>query len=259
MLPFKRILFPVDFSGPSVGAARYVEAFAGRFDADLTLLHVDWPQYNDPLPSGPGDKRDHLDKFLTKEFEYFRVRRLVVKGEPAETILQVAREEHSDLIMMPTLGMGGFRRFLLGSVTAKILHDADCPVWTGVHLENAPPLDKIEFHNILCAVNLDQHGRTVLQGASEFAEEYRAGLTVVHVTADSDARSEVEEILRAVKIKASVVVEAGEVSQAVASVAARIRADLLVIGRSPSPGIFGRLRTHAYPIIRQSPCPVISL
>jgi len=40
--------------------------------------------------------------------------------------------------MMPTHGLGGFRRFLLGSVTAKVLHDADCPVWTGVHLERAP-------------------------------------------------------------------------------------------------------------------------
>lgn len=259
MLPFKRILFPVDFSEHSVGAARYVEAFTGRFDADLTLLHVDWPQYNDPLPMGPGDKRDHLNRFLAKEFEYFRVKRLVVQGEPALMILEVARKERSDLIMMPTLGMGGFRRFLLGSVTAKVLHDADCPVWTGVHLENAPPLEKIEFRNILCAVNLDAHARKVLQGAAEFAEEYRAGLTVLHVSSDSRARSQVEQMLGAMEMKPTVVVEAGEVSNVVAAVAARVRADLLVIGRSPAPGIFGRLRTHAYPIIRQSPCPVISL
>ena len=259
MLPFKRILFPVDYSEHSVGAARYVEAFTGRFDADLTLLHVDWPQYNDPLPSGPGDKRDQLDRFLAKEFGYFRVRRMVVKGEPASVIVEVARREHSDLIMMPTLGMGGFRRFLLGSVTAKVLHDADCPVWTGVHLENAPPLEKIEFHNLLCAINLDTHGRIVLAGASELAEEYRAGLTIVHVTSDPHGRAHVEELLQAAGIQASIVVEPGEVSSVVAAVAGRIRADLMVIGRSPQPGIFGRLRTHAYPIIRQSPCPVISV
>jgi nucleotide-binding universal stress UspA family protein len=257
VLPFKRILFPVDFSDHSVGAARYVETFAGRFDADLTMLHVDWPQYNDPLPSG--SKVDQLNGFLAKEFEYFRVRRIIVKGEPATVILDVARTEHSDLIMMPTLGMGAFRRFLLGSVTAKVLHDADCPVWTGVHLENAPPLEKIEIHNIVCAINLDNHARLVLKGASELADEYRAGLTVIHVTPDSHGAAPLEEMLRSMKIKASIVAEPGEVSQVVAGVAARVHADLLVIGRSPDPGMFGRLRTHAYPIIRQSPCPVISL
>jgi len=259
VLPFKRILFPIDYSGHSVGAARYVEAFTGRFDADLIMLNIDWPQYNDPLPSGPESKGDELAGFLAKEFEYFRVRRLVVKGEPASVIVDVARSEHSDLIMMPTLGMGAFRRFLLGSVTAKVLHDADCPVWTGVHLENAPPLEKIEFHSILCAVNLDAHARTVLAGASELAEEYRAGLSVAHVSADPQARAEVEEMLRTMHIKASIVVESGEVSHVVAGVAGRVRAALLVIGRSPQPGMFGRLRTHAYPIIRQSPCPVISV
>jgi hypothetical protein len=42
-------------------------------------------------------------------------------------------------------------------------------------------------------------------------------------------------------------------------IAAEVHADLLVIGRNPAPGILGRLRTHAYSIIRQSPCPVLSV
>jgi hypothetical protein len=51
MLPFKNILFPVDFSEHSCGAARYVEAFAGRFESELTLLHViEPPKYNDLRP-----------------------------------------------------------------------------------------------------------------------------------------------------------------------------------------------------------------
>ena len=40
MLPFKKILFPVDFSEHSIGAARYVETFAGRFDASVTMLNI---------------------------------------------------------------------------------------------------------------------------------------------------------------------------------------------------------------------------
>jgi nucleotide-binding universal stress UspA family protein len=257
MLPFKRILFPIDFSAQSIGAARYVEAFAGRFDADLTLLHVmDLPNYNDLRPQSPAQKRAHLHSFLARELEYFRVERISAEGDPAAGILRVAREKNADLIMMPTHGHGPFRRFLLGSVTAKVLHDADCPVWTGVHLESAPPLEKIELRRLLCAVNVEPHASVVLAGAAELASEYRAELTVLNV---SDRSAEAREYISKLAGNAAVIVEKGEVPEVVASTAARVSADLLVIGRSPSPGVFGRLRTHAYPIIRQSPCPVISV
>jgi nucleotide-binding universal stress UspA family protein len=260
MLPFKRILFPVDFSAQAVGAARYAEAFAGRFDADITLLHViDLPHYNDLTPDSPAQKRARLKSFLATELEYFRVQRITAEGDPSANILRIAREQKSDLIMMPTHGHGPFRRFLIGSVTAKVLHDADCPVWTGVHLESAPPLEKIELHRVLCAVNLDPHCAKVLAGATELASEYRAELTVLHVPTARDSTAEAREFISKISSGAEIVVEAGEVPDVVAKVAGRVRADLVVIGRSPSPGVFGRLRTHAYPIIRQTPCPVISV
>lgn len=261
MLPFKRILFPVDFSAQSIGAARYVEAFTGRFDADLTLLHViDLPHYNDLLPQSPAEKRARLQSFLGTELEYFRVERIPAEGDAAQNILRVAREKQTDLIMMPTHGLGPFRKFLLGSVTAKILHDADCPVWTGVHLESAPPLEKIEIHKLLCAVNLEPHSSTVLECAREFAAEYRAELTILHVVNSSQEAMKARERLASLAgTEATLLVEAGEVPAVVSATARRVAADLLVIGRSASPGVFGRLRTHSYPIIRESPCPVISV
>ncbi len=256
MLPFQRILFPVDFSPQSVGAARYVEAIAGRFQSELILLHViSVSNYTDVKPQSPSEHRAHLQSFLDKELEYFRVERVAAEGDPAQNILRVARERRVDLIMMPSHGHGPFRRFLLGSVTAKVLHDADCPVWTGVHLESAPPLEKIEVRRLLCAVNLDAHGRTVLAGASELAAEYQADLIVLHVGSE-DSRAKLEAMTGGT---APILIESGEVSTTVASVAQKTGADLLIIGRSASPGVFGRLRTHAYPIIRQSPCPVISI
>jgi nucleotide-binding universal stress UspA family protein len=263
MLPFKRILFPVDFSQQSIGAAHYVEALTGRFDAQLTLLHViEPPNYNDTLMDRSAQRKHRMDGFLAKELAYFKVERVVAEGDPATNILKIATAKQADVIMMPTHGHGAFRRFLLGSVTAKVLHDADCPVWTGVHLEQAPPLDKLEFRNFLCAVNLDAHGKKVFESALEFADEYRAHLTVVHAAGSEgvgEARRRLEELMAPSGGKASIVVEPGEVAHLVANTASRIPADMLLIGRSPSPGVFGRLRTHAYPIIRQSPCPVISV
>jgi len=265
MLPFKKILFPIDYSDHSFGAARYVEAFAGRFDAEVVMLHsIDFPHYNDALAEiSPERQRARLETFLAKEFEYFRVERITVRGDAARSILKVASENRCDLIMMPTHGLGGFRRFLLGSVTAKILHDADCPVWTGVHLEKAPPLEKIEFRNFVCAVNSESYANKVLEAAAELANEYRAKLTVVHAIAPGEAaaaaRHEIEHAVRPVTPESEIVVEAGEVPVVVAAEAARRNSDLLIIGRGPAPGVFGRLREHSYPIIRQSPCPVISI
>ncbi len=265
MLPFKKILFPVDYSDHAAGAARYVEAFAGRFNAEVVMLHsVDHPHYNDALVDiSPIRKREQLDSFLEQEFKYVRVDRVIQRGDPARSILQTAAEKKCDLIMMPTHGLGGFRRFLLGSVTAKILHDADCPVWTGAHLEAAPPLEKIEFHTFLCAVSSESYAQKVLAAAVEFANEYRAKLVVVHATGAvenaSHSRKEIEKAVAAAGADAEIVIGRGEVPAVVAAEAVRHRADLLIIGRSPAPGVFGRLRAHSYPIIRQSPCPVISV
>jgi nucleotide-binding universal stress UspA family protein len=56
-----------------------------------------------------------------------------------------------------------------------------------------------------------------------------------------------------------VIMAAGEIPQAVCREAERLNAGLLVIGRSPQSGIFGRLPTNAYAIVRDSPCPVVSV
>src|SRR5690606_2931362 len=95
--------------------------------------------------------RATLDSFLAEELKYVQVSRRHETGDAARTIIRVAEEENVDLIMMPTQGYGAFRRFLLGSVTAKVLHDASCAVWTGVHMEDAPPLEAITIRSVLCA------------------------------------------------------------------------------------------------------------
>ena len=78
--------------------------------------------------------RREIEGFLADELSGLNVRRLVLEGDPARQIVEFAHREHTDIIAMPTHGYGPFRRFILGSNTAKVLHDADCAVWTGVHL-----------------------------------------------------------------------------------------------------------------------------
>src|SRR5215470_72419 len=104
-----------------------------------------------------------------------------MRGDPAQQIVDFAHSGKFDLIMMPTHGYGRFRRFIIGSVVAKVLHDADCPVWTGVHMETVPRLEDIAFRQIVCAIDLDDApGCRALRWGAQFAAEFGAALTIVH-------------------------------------------------------------------------------
>jgi nucleotide-binding universal stress UspA family protein len=273
MFQMKRILFPVDFSPRARGAVAYVEALAGRFDAEVILLHaIEPPTYNSSLGDEPLLQPEEFDKFFGADLKYLRVQRLIEHGEVAQKIVECAAGYSVDLIMMPTQGLGTFRRLILGSSTTKVLHDADCPVWTGVHLENSPPLEAISCRKMVCAVDLKESSTRVLDWARHLAEEYQAELTLLHVTPESDSRttreetlaqtavrSKLENLLKAAGGHAVIRVERGQPAKTVACVAGETGADLLVIGRRAALGAAGRLEMTAYAIIRQSPCPVVSV
>lgn len=267
MFPPKKILFPVDFSENCIAAARMVETFAGHFQSEITLLHAREPAtYNELMPDMQEIRR-RLDNFLAPEMKYFDLKRVLVRGNAAAAIIEQSARDGSDLIMLPTHGFGHFRRFLIGSVAAKVLHDARCPVWTSVHIERIPQLEEIKFRNVLCAVDFGRQTCAALRYAAQFARHFEANLTVLHVATgaaasemDMDtAESSLEELLRDQQLHADIQIIDDEVPPAVRKMAEALRADLVVIGRSTDDGMLGRLRTNAYSIIRQSPCPVISV
>jgi nucleotide-binding universal stress UspA family protein len=128
--------------------APYVEGMARRYGARVTMLHAlelpivsysDGPVYSAmDFQSMIDDGKQRVESFLKSEFQDIPTTRLMLEGEPAWRIAEYAEKETVDLIMMPTHGYGPFRRFLLGSVTAKVLHDVKCPVWTSAHRPKDP-------------------------------------------------------------------------------------------------------------------------
>jgi nucleotide-binding universal stress UspA family protein len=74
-----------------------------------------------------------------------------------------------------------------------------------------------------------------------------------------NAKERVQAVKDCVGSSAEISVVAEDVAYAVCGAAGREKADLVVIGRSVAEGVLGRLRANAYSIIRQSPCPVISV
>jgi nucleotide-binding universal stress UspA family protein len=291
MLSLSKIIAPVDFSERSPGAARYAGRLACHFHSELTLLHVldagayDVSAYEfTGLVAGalPAERRSEaealLANFLPGEFRNMNVRQIVLSGDPAGEIVEFAHSERASLIVIPTHGYGPFRRFILGSVAAKILHDADCPVFTGVHIPDASPDDMRSFRKILCAVDFCPQSEKALKWASDFAGEFQAQLTVAHITPSLEgktseyfdptwrdclaqsAREKIEEMQKRAGSNATVFIEdSNSIPQAVSAAASQLEADLVVIGRAASRGVLGRLRTNAYSIIRQSSCPVVSV
>jgi nucleotide-binding universal stress UspA family protein len=275
MFPPKKILFPVDFSERCASAARMVEVFAGRFQAELTLLHVLQPlTYNDIPVDAAGIAEEKLGSFMVQELKHFDVRRVMIEGEPAAQIVDYAHQHGFGLIMLPTHGYGTFRRMVVGSVTQQVLRAASCPVWTGVHMEHVPRLEDIGFHRVVCAIDLGAQSCPTATWAKKFAGEFGAELAFVHAIPEAKqpsfpdqshedliqkATGDILKMQACTGAQGHVFVVGDDVPSGVCTCAARERADLLVIGRGVHDDVMGRLRGNAYSIIRQSPCPVVSV
>lgn len=282
----KNILFPVDFSDRTCNAASFVADYLKRFGAKATILHVVEPvpyaAYADAVPVGldldalQDDARAYLNRSLVREFANLPVDRVVEVGFAADVITKFAQADSADLIMMPSHGYGPFRSFLLGSITAKVLHDAHCPVWTATHTEESASKEHLACKQVLCAVDSSDKSLPLLKWAAGFASEAGAGLRVIHVLARPSnwvehidhaseqemrrrARGEVEKLLAAAGVEAPICIAVGEVASTLRREAISHRIDTVVIGRGILHERFGRLRAHSYEIIRTAPCPVISV
>jgi nucleotide-binding universal stress UspA family protein len=291
MLPFRKILFPVDYSAPCQAVIPYVREMARHFSAELTVCHAYAPLaaiasselvVTDPELQAKAHAReqDRLRQFaghnFGQDFPGQEVEAMVQLGEPGSVIDSVAREQRADLVMLATQGHGPIRRLLLGSVTAKVLHDISAAVWTGVGAALSDHPARIPYQSIVCALDDSNEAEAVLRAAASIASAYRAQLWILHVVPTPPAYPDIdlEEHTRRLneasqvklrELKAKVGVDAPHtvidalLAEGIHHEVVRRKADLLVTGRGHSTGTFGRIWSHLYPIIRDSPCPVLSI
>ena len=287
MNPFKRILFPIEFSKGDDAVAPFVLSFAQRYQAELILLHVYLPpsqiyfgmegMYPEAFDSSVQTVPLHsrLCSFAETHFPKSTTECVVETGDAAVTITQWAKEHHVDLIAMPTHGYGLFRRTLLGSVTAKVLHDSPIPVWTSAHAPEPSHRAHPQPRGILCALDMRPEGIRTLEVAVGIARDAGANLELVHVPAETvsaeAAEQHMQEMLARVGnlegiglrqspwLTPKAESEEGGVAEGVRMLALQKRSDLVVIGRGAIHTTLGRLHSHCYEIIRESPCPVLSV
>jgi nucleotide-binding universal stress UspA family protein len=278
---YQHILLPIDFSPQIDAAIPYVTAMARHLDARVTLLSVVpeiWagrgpkPEYASELEDST---KQRLDQALVAEFQGLNVERVVRSGEAPEEIVRFSQEQAVDLIMMPTHGYGLFRSLLLGSVTAKVLHDAHCPLWTAAHAaeQHARHLPQ----TILCCVDGTPASVDLIRQAVEFSGRCGAVLRLLHIVppvSDFDAfagdrriqeeenalaHTRLDALCREAGVTVPFEIAIGPIVPTAAARASEEAADLLMIGRGNIGATLGGLRTHTLGIIQHSPCPVLSL
>ncbi|HZO53821.1 MAG TPA: universal stress protein [Bryobacteraceae bacterium] len=271
-ISISKILVPVDFSRRAEGAARSAQRLAVHFHAEIILLHVVEPFHLDyamvePFESSLSElaqahrqrKQAELDAFAAPMLEGVKVTRLLAEGDAASQILECARQNSADLVVMPTQGHSRLRNLLIGSVTAKVLDESERPVLTGTHLEPEDELSDWHVRHILCAVDLGTRTDHVMGWGAALAKEFRAKVTVVHVASDPNASKSLADAIAGAGLDAASLVADGEPHKVVAATAEEFHADLVIIGRGTATSTMGRLRAQAYGIVRSAPCPVLSV
>lgn len=142
MIKIRRIICPTDFSVTARRAVDYAAEMARSFGAELVLLHV-IPELNYPLRSfGMASSFPHLREELhmraKESLEALQaevgagltVRTELRDGESHEQVLECAKADSADLIVIGTHGHTGIKHALLGSTAEKVVRLSTCPVLT---------------------------------------------------------------------------------------------------------------------------------
>lgn len=126
----KRILVPVDGSEPNLKAIQEAKTMAKNSECKIILLHVVDVDYllDHSILSELKEQKARILNDAYAQFEGFDVEKYLVLGDPAEEVIKKAVEENIDLIIMAKRGLTGLKRYLIGSVTSKVVTHSEVPV-----------------------------------------------------------------------------------------------------------------------------------
>ncbi len=186
MFKLSRICFR-RLSERCLGMTPYARALAEKYNAELILLHVVISFHYSRICGAPpatiavpqwlvNEKNELLESFAATELAGLQVRRLVYEGIAEMQIVEIAKSEDVQLVVMPTHGYGVFRRFLIGSVTAKVLDDLPAAVLTGIHMEKHVHDKKEDILTVACAIDMTPKSTQTLLAAARLASDFDSKL-----------------------------------------------------------------------------------
>lgn len=134
---FGKMLVPLDGSDEGARILPLAEEFAGLYESEVILLHVQTPVYSAPDPyfvattppptseEGQAVVAPHLERLQAAGLN---ARAVIEVDLAASRILSLAKDESADLIAMTTHGYSGLSRWAFGSVAEKVLRHSPCPL-----------------------------------------------------------------------------------------------------------------------------------
>ncbi len=142
MIKIEKILFPTDFSEHSKHAFSYALSFAKEYGARLYMLHVvedvqylaNAYMFDVPIMPSFADMEQsrlkEMQEFIDREAadSSISIEKMIKHGRPFIEIIQTARDENVDLIVIATHGRSGLEHVFFGSTAEKVVRKAPCPV-----------------------------------------------------------------------------------------------------------------------------------
>jgi nucleotide-binding universal stress UspA family protein len=294
-MAMRSILCSIDFSEHSRHALHWAGELAARFQSRLTILSV-----VDPLLAEAAKMRLGLDLVKTETEPALRqfvaatwpeggapsaetIFRTAI-GDPAAKILETATREGADVIVMGTQGLGGVRKWLLGSTTERLLRRTHIPVLavppdskeSGVASPQGGP---VEVVRILAATDFTDASLAAVKYAAGLAQQFSATLTLAHIVeplnvppqwrfileqSDETRVADARTRLNAVQEQfcgsdgCEPVVSVGRPADLIASIAADQRASLIVMGLTSDQGpLAPRPGSIAYRVLCSTTVPVL--
>lgn len=190
----KKIMCAVDFSDFSHLILSYGRALAAEFHARLYVCHV---QNDMVMLSSHGQAyivsetvaKERLDdtkvilENLVKE-QGIEAQIIVSQGHAADEITQVVQDKNIDLVIAATHGGSGIKRFLIGSVTERLVKTLTCPLLVLHSQENHPAFPnvfRVPLERILVGCDFSPESDLAFDYGLSLAQEFQAELHLVHV------------------------------------------------------------------------------
>jgi len=179
---YSKILVPLDGSDIAECVLPYVEAVAkGKNKLDVMFLYVIQPldtpltkhEFRAQIESeAKAAAENYLNELIEKLTYNETVRSEVIIGEIAESIVDYAAQNEIDVIIMATHGRSGIKRWVYGSVSDKVLHESNVPIW--LIRADIPPLfsqEKAQKINILVPLDGSELAESVLDHIKKLANQ----------------------------------------------------------------------------------------
>lgn len=188
-LAFRKILCPVDQSGPSAqglsNAVRLAQALGGELVVLTVVPEVSWltaaaetGQLADARAEYDAKWREEFDRFVAGIPAHGVATRTEVRyGSPHEQILAAARDHQADVIVMGATGRTGLVRVLLGSTTRRVLERLPCSLLT---VKEEDVLEELFEGELQLIQQLMVDGRTALAAGAPDAAVGRFRQALAH-------------------------------------------------------------------------------